>query len=426
MLGVANNIILARLLGPAYFGIYKIFLKICNVAGVLSQLGTNAVIVKLVGITAGTGDWGRLKGILHSTFRIMIISSSVMVLIICAYKQPLALKVFHSQELYKLLVFVVVVLPVQNGLLLTREVFRGLQDLKTSSFLPVLQQLILLISLLVLYFRIIPSMKNILFAFSISIFCSLTAGLFILYLRTSQWLAEKVSPVSILQESMPMMITRGSFLVIDSMDVFVLGIYTNSTEVGIYSVVGTLAASTIFSLGIMNQVIPAMIAHYNAQKDLKTLSYVVRFASTLGALFSIPVLILLICFGKHILYFLFGPQYISGVKALNFLVIGQLVNSITGSCENMLQMTGLHMVLMRISIICGLLNLVLNISLVRYFGKEGVAAATAISLIAQNVLITIMVYKKTGILTLASIEITGDIFKQAYHFITTPTRSRSK
>lgn len=410
---------LARLLGPAYFGIYKIFLKTCNIAGVLSQLGTNAVIVKLVGVTAGTGDWGRLKGILHSTFRIMIISSSVMVMIIWACKQPLAFKAFHSPELYKILTFGVIVIPLQNGLLLTREAFRGWQDLKTASFLPALQQLILLISLLILCFKFITSIQNILIVFNISIFCSLVVGLFVLHRRTSQFLAEKVSLVSILRESLPMMITKGFLLVITSTDVLVLGIYINSTEVGIYSVVSTLAATTVFSLGITNQVIPAMIAHYNVQKDFNTLSYVVRFASTLGALFSIPVLILLICFGKHILNILFGPQYTSGVTALNFLIIGQLVNSITGSCDNVLQMTGLHMALMKISVICGLLNLILNISLVQHFGKEGVAAVTAFSLIAQNVLATIMAYKKTGILTLASIEITGDIFKQARRYICT-------
>lgn len=416
---MANNIVLARSLGPAYFGIYAIFLKTCNVAGILSQLGTNAVIVKLVGIAAGTGNWGRLKGILHSTFRIIILSSSFMVLMICAYAQPLALKVFHSPELYKIIILGVLVIPLQNGLLLTREAFRGLQDLKTASFLPVFQQLILLMSLLILHFKLITSIQNVVVALSIGIFCSLIAGLFVLHRRTSHWLTVKVSLFSILQESLPMMITRGSLLVIASMDVFVLGIYTNSTEVGIYSVVSTLAASTVFSLGIMNQVIPAMIAHYNAQNDLKTLSYVVRFASTLGALFSIPVLILLICFGKHILNLLFGFQYTNGIVALNFLVIGQLINSSTGSCGNMLQMTGQHMVLMKISVICGLLNLILNISLVQHFGKEGVAAATAFSLIAQNVLATIMVYKKTGILTLPSIEITGDIFKQARGYICT-------
>ncbi|OPX84748.1 MAG: Polysaccharide biosynthesis protein [Pelotomaculum sp. PtaB.Bin104] len=419
ILGVANNIVLARLLGPANFGIYKIFLKICNVAGVLSQLGTNAVIVKLAGITAGTGDFGRLKGILHSTFRIIIISSSVIVLIIYTNAQILASKVFHSPELYTILLIGVVVIPLQNGLLLTKEAFRGLQDLKTASYLPVLQQLILLILMLFLYFRLIASIENVLFALSISIFCALAVGLFALRRITSQYLTKQVSPVSILQESLPMMITRGSLLVITSMDVFVLGIYTNSTEVGIYSVVSALAATTIFPLGTINQVIPAMIAHLNVQKDFNTLSYLVRFASTLGALFSIPFLILLIYFGKDFLYILFGPQYTSGIIAFNFLIIGQLVNCITGSCDNVLQMTGLHMVLMKISIICGLFNLVLNIYLVQHFGKEGVAAATALSLIAQNVLATIMAYKKTGILTLASINITGDIFKQARRYIST-------
>jgi len=416
---MVNNILLARLFGPANFGVYTLFLKTCNVAGMLSQLGTNAVIVKFAGIASGAGEWGRLKGILLSTFRIVITSSAVMVLIIGMTKQLLAIKLFDSPELYKILIFSALIIPLQNGLLLVKETFRGLQDLKTASLLPVLQQSVLLMLLILLLLKCMTTIQSVLVALGAGIFCSLAAALFVLQRRLLKWSSkpEKIKTSSILKESLPMMITRGSLLVIASMDIYVLGIYTNPTEVGIYGVVNSLADITVFSLGIINQVIPAMIAHYNAQKDFKTLSYVVRFASTLGAFFSVPALIFLILFGKYILVVLFGPQYACGVIALNFLAISQLFNSVSGLCGYMLQMTGYHMVLTRISVFCGLLNFVLNIVLVQYFGKEGVAAATAFSLIVQNTLTLITARRKTGIWTLASVEIGKEIVKQGRRYL---------
>lgn len=421
VLGTANNILLARLLGPANFGLYAIFLKTCNVAEILSQLGTNASTVKLVGIAAGAGDWGRLKGILHSTWRIIIASSAITALIIWITRRPLSLQVFNSPELGGILAFGVALIPLQNGLLLVRETFRGLQDLKIVSFLPVLQQLVLLAALAILSLKVITSIQSVLTAFCTGVFCALAAGLLLLRRRAAHWktAAEKVDATAILAESLPMMVTRGSLLAISSMDVLVLGMHANSFEVGIYSAVSNLAATSVFSLGIINQVIPALIAHYHAQKDLQTLAYVARYASTVGALFSFPVFILLLLFGKPVLSIVFGPQYAGGILALNFLLIGQLINSVTGSCGYMLQMTGQHMTLMKISIACGMLNLILNFVLARYFGKEGVAAATALSLVMQNVLSVIMARKKTGIWTMASMEMTIEILKQARRYVCT-------
>jgi len=418
ILGMAINILLARLLGPGNFGLYAIFLKTCNLAGVLSQLGTNASTVKLVGIAAGTGDMGRLKGILISTMRIILISSAIMVLIIWAIKKPLAIQIFSYPELAGILALGVAIIPLQNGLLLVREVFRGMQDLKTASFLPVLQQLVLLVVLITLSLKMAPSIKSVITALGAGIFCALAVGLWLLHRKAVLWeKAKQVGATGILAESLPMMVTRGTLMIVAIMDVLVLGVYTNTTEVGIYSVICTMAATMVFSLGIINQVIPAMLAHYSAQKDIQTLTYAARYASTIGALLSMPVFVLLLFFGKPIIAVVFGPQYAGGITVLNFLIIGQLVNSFTGSCGYMLQMTGWHMTLMKISLSCGLLNLVLNLVLARHFGKEGVAAATALSLVMQNLWTVIMAHQKTGIWTLASLAMTREIIKQVRRYV---------
>lgn len=415
---MTNKIFLARLLGPANFGIYVILFKICEVAGMLSLLGTNIVIVKLVGIHAGAKDWGKLKGILQSVTKIVFLSSIAMVLVIYAIKQPISSILFKSDQLCKIVFFLVAIIPLQNSLLIIKETFRGWQDLKTASFLPVLQQLTFFILITYLSFQLIPTIQNILTALIIGISFSLTVGLLLLLRKLPKGLhAQPIKSLKILKESLPMMITRGSLLVITSMDIYVLGIYTDPSEVGIYGIVSSLAALIVFSLGIINEVTPSMIAHYNAQKDFKTMGYIIRFTSTLGALFSIPVLILLFLFGEQILSILMGSQYANGVIVLKFLAMSQLINAITGSCGYLLQMTGHHMVLMKISIFCGILNLFLNIFLVQHFGKEGVAAATAFSITAQSTITMLVAYRKTGILSLASIKMLKEIFIMVRRYI---------
>ncbi len=417
MLGAANKILLARLLGPTYWGIYTILLKICNIAEILSLLGTNTVILKLLGTAVGSGDWGRLKGTLTGIFRIIIVSSSAVAFIIYWSGDLIAIRFFHSRELYAVLVWGAVALPLRNCLLITVEAFRGLQDLKTASFLPVLQQVVFLMSLIFLHYNALASIHNALIAFFAGILCPLLAGLMILYHRTAPWPSEKISPAGILRESLPMVVTRGSLLIMSNMDFYVLGLYAEPAEVGIYGVVSTLAATVVFPLNIFNQVIPAMLAHYNAQNDYQRLAYVVRFASTLGTMFSAPIFILLMLFDKHMLNLYFGYHYSSGTGALYFLIAGQLVNSITGSCGYMLQMTGLHKLFMKISLTCGIINLILDFFMVRHFGKEGIAAATAFSLATQNILTMVVVYRKTGIWTMVSPKLLSDIAKQAGKYI---------
>ena len=421
ILGIINNVILARALGPANFGIYTLFLKICNIAGLLARVGTNDLIVKYVGITSGVEDWSKLKGYIRTVFQIMLIGSIVTVILISMLRQSLATNLFASFCLYQVLLFSVLVIPLQNGLLLTREIFRGLQDFKTASFLPVGQQTVFLGLIVLIIFLGMPNVQNIVIALSIGIFCSLVVALFRLRVRLSNWHAkpEKIKIPELLQESVPMMVTRGSLLFMSSTDIYVLGIYASPAEVGIYGVVSALAAITVFSFDIINQVIPTMIARYSAQKDFKTLSYVIRYASTLGVLFALPVLILVTCLGEFILTNIFGTQYAGGIIALYILLAGRLFTSFSGSTGYLLQMTGFHIILTRISVFCGLLNLLLNIALVQQFGKEGAAGATAISLVVQNFIVLVMAYRKTGIWALVSLAIVKDIVNQVWSYLRT-------
>jgi len=410
-LATANKVLLARCLGPGLFGAYVIFLKICDLAGIFSLLGTKTLTVKLVGIAAGEKDWGLMKGTLSCIFKIVMAGSAGTVLLIWLIRQPLCFKIFKSPDLYIMLIFYAGVIPLQNFLTLIVETFKGLQDIKTASFLPVLQQLIFLALLVLLWLSSAATIQNVLLALIAGLFLAPLNGLLIFAKRVKDWLPKKVAASEILADSLPMLITSGVVLLMTSTDIYVLGIFSDAVQVGIYGVASSLASVTFLSGNVINQVIPAMIAHFSAKKDLQNLKYVTRYATTISSMVSVPVFLVLFLFGRNILAVLFGQQYAGGAVVLSFLILGQMVNTLTGSCDYFLQMTGLHVAFMKISIFSGLLNLALNIILVQYFGKEGVAVSTAFSLVVQNVLSVHVVHRKTGIWTFASLEIMFQIFK---------------
>lgn len=428
-LAMANKILMARLLGPASFGALILFLKICDFASLISLLGTKTSIIKSVGIAAGNKNWDLLRALLKKIFLIVSLSSAAVLLLIEVLKEPLTLGVFNSPALYNIIIFCFLVIPLQNYQTLVEETFRGMQKFKATSLIPVVQYLSLLLLLIGMGLLIETSINNILLASTVSILVALGLGLLILRQSEKKWPRTqkiKVKTKDILAESLPMMITSGTLIIMSSTDVYVLGIFTSTTEVGIYGVVNSLATMTIFSLGVISQVIPGMIAQYNAQKDFKKLNYVVRYTSTLGALFTIPITIILLLFGRHILVFFFGPEYVGGSSALALLVVSQMFRSLMGACGYVMQMTGLHVSFMTISIFSGILNLMLNLLLVGKFGINGVATATAISLVAQNLLSALVVYRRLGLWALASWDITREIFTMLIKHLFYIYRQRTK
>ncbi len=103
--------------------------------------------------------------------------------------------------------------------------------------------------------------------------------------------------------------------------------------------------------------------------------------------------------GKLILGTVYGSYYGAGATILALLSAGQLVNVWSGSCGLTLIMSGHQSTMMKITVVCGLLNAAGALWLVRGYGGIGIAAATASATILQNLLMLMFAKKKTGVWT---------------------------
>ena len=112
---------------------------------------------------------------------------------------------------------------------------------------------------------------------------------------------------------------------------------------------------------------------------------------------SLIVAVVLLALNRWILD-LFGSEFLAGSTPLFVLVIGQLVNALTGPVGFLLSLSGHERRSTTVYGCCTLLNVGLNLVLISRFGMTGAAVATSVSLAIANLWLTVLVVRHLKIM----------------------------
>ena len=104
----------------------------------------------------------------------------------------------------------------------------------------------------------------------------------------------------------------------------------------------------------------------------------------------------LILIGRPLLSFLFGSDFVVAYWAMFFLVLGQFVNSISGSTGYFMNMTGHQTVFRNVMFLASVINVTLNLILIPDLGIQGAALAGMSCLVFWNVYLQIYIKIKYG------------------------------
>jgi len=209
--------------------------------------------------------------------------------------------------------------------------------------------------------------------------------------RTKKWLKSLV----------PLAFTASMFVINNQTDVVMLGLLRSSREVGIYRVAVQFAWLSSFALQAINMVVAPHFATFYAKKELDNLQYLATRSARLVLFFNFLVALFFVFGGKEFLRVIFGLDFVCAYTPLLILLVGQLVNSAVGSVGFLLNMTGYEKYTAKGLALSAIVNVVLNAFLIPFFGYNGAAIATAISMAVWNVLLWWLVRKHLGINTLA-------------------------
>jgi O-antigen/teichoic acid export membrane protein len=402
-LGFLNQIALARILGAGGTGEVILALSVISIAVLISSFGMQGAMVRFIPYYLARDESQKLKAIVLFALKFCLAISIGAMLLIIVLSKYLSLDIFHEPGLIKLLPVVAVVLPLSVFNEVTSGVLRGFKDIFKSLLpRPVISPLLRLLVFLIMTISMPTPLSGVI-AFAVGELVAALISIRFLLFRTREVrpLYDRHENIELLKVAATMIFTGVSVFLYTQADLWIVGMFRNTEEVGIYGVVSRLVTLIAFSLGAFSTIIsPIMSSLYTARKN-DELKEVVSESTRWILSLSVPITLFFVLEGDYILQFLYGKHFSSGYISLVILSVGQLFASGAGLVGWLLQMTGSHRVFMNISIAWGIINVVLNIILVPRYGMNGAAVSTAICLAMAKINSAWIIFRKMSVITFA-------------------------
>ncbi|MFO0793955.1 MAG: flippase [Candidatus Brocadiaceae bacterium] len=380
-------LVISRHYGSKGVGIYNLSTSVLAIYTLVGTLGLKTYCLRFVSQLCNEGKYYKVYQLYIKIFQITIPLSLILVFIFFIPADKLSLYVFKDETLAHAFKVLSLVLPFTVVYEVNVEFIRGLKDVKYSEFLrnvtvPVFNTIFLvLIALFVVNYYIS------IYSYVIAIVISFLLSTFYIVKKIygfKKCPGEKTSSSEILKVSLPMIMTSFARLIMGKITTIMLGIYSTTEQVGIFSVSLKLASITSFVLMAINTISAPKFSELFWSNKIEDLKKVVKFSSKLIFIISVPILCIFIMLPELSMKF-FGKEFSTGKYALIFLVIGQFVNACAGSVGIFLNMTGNQNYFRNIMFISAALNIILNYLLIPRYGLNGAAIATMVSMSLWNI-----------------------------------------
>ena len=399
-LGLVVHIFLARYLGVAQYGVYTLVLSWVGVFSVFALFGQGTGVIRLVPAYVHRENWGELRGLRRGTGLIVFLTSGFVVLAGALVIYLLRARLGETVTLTFFAGLLLLPLLVQlqlNGAFLAGFKRAGSSGAFNSLLRPVMFMALLSGAALVFGDRLDASIA--MYASVIAVFLTLAC---------SSWFLRRVWPAQG-RGARPSHETRKWLrlgrqlfflafigIVLNRVDVLVLGGFVGAEAVGPYYAAVQLAAIALYGLNAVNTILAPMIAECYAAGNHATLSRLVHRAAWLTFAVTATVSLAAAIGGRWVLE-LFGSGFSVAYVPLLIILGGQCVNASTGPVGFLMTMTRFEAQAPWIFGGGAVLNLLLSILLIPSLGIVGAAIAIATATIAWNLAALVFVRRKLGV-----------------------------
>jgi O-antigen/teichoic acid export membrane protein len=196
--------------------------------------------------------------------------------------------------------------------------------------------------------------------------------------------------------SVPMLMVASAAFVTGQIGVVTLGMFRSEGDIGHYSAALKLSSLTVFIMQAINTMAAPKFAELYHVGKMDELFSIARKSSKMAFWITLPILLVLILFGKQILNRLFGEEFIVAYPAMACLVFGQFISTLSGSTGYFMNMTGHQDAFKNIMISSAVINIGLCMLLVPSYGINGAAFAAMTGLIFWNAAVLYYIKSKYG------------------------------
>jgi len=166
-------------------------------------------------------------------------------------------------------------------------------------------------------------------------------------------------------------------------DVLLVGALLTAVGAGVYNALLVLVAIAWIPLLSFNQLLPPVASDLYANDRMETLNAIYTAVTRLIVTTVVPFLAVLVVYGRELLG-LFGPTYTQGYVPLIVYLGGVFVGSAVGATGWLLMMTDHQYARMILDWLLAVLNVVLTYTFIVEFGLVGAALGTSLAIAVQN------------------------------------------
>ena len=385
------TVLLARQLGAEGYGIYAFATAVMLLVSIPVQAGLPELVVRETAKGVALGELGKVLGVWRWSGSIALLFSLALVLLVIPIL--FLLQGNLSVQLFWSLLFAVILASLMALCNLVGSAVRGLNRV-IAGLTPEL-----LIRPGILFFTLagLAHLTGMQLTPAIAMAVHVSAAL--LALLFAVWFLLRIMPATVrgshadihgklwLRSIFPLAIIGAMQAVNLRTDVFIMGLFWPSDQVGIYHVALQVATFSSFGLQAVNMSLSPRFAELFAKKDILGLQWLVSVSAKAVFLFCSFIVVIFTLFGVTLLELFFGQEFVLSYVPLLLLFGGQLVSSAVGSVGFLLIMTGNERVVAKAFTVGALTNIALNVLLIPRFGTVGAAVATSASVATWSILL---------------------------------------
>ena len=403
IMGFLLSFVIAYYYGAQGLGKYVLVIVVLKIFTLIAKLGIDTFSIRFIAAFAKQGKWKSIQLLRKKTLVLLSVTSLVSSVIMYFLSDTISGMIDTSAEYIKLSSFFILPLVF---FMLHYQSLRGLKKIAEFSFFYRMSQATFSIVSIFIISTFIKSNNVPIYAYltSLSIVSVLSVITYQFWfskkaILNSEEIIEDLTIRNILKISVPLMLAQSVQFIMAWTDKLMIGNMMPAESVAVYGVAFRFSMGVSITLMAINSISSPKFAEKFASDDIKGMGKIAMQSAKMIFWTTIPLATILLIFPKFFMG-LYGPEFLIGFEVLRWLIIGRIVNALSGSVGNLMQMSGQQKTYMNILLIGAVINVILNYNLIPKYGINGAAFASVASLSFWNLSMVYMVKRKFGFSTI--------------------------
>lgn len=400
------RIVLARYFGPDIYGAFSLAVMVSGFFVLFSVLGFDEGLLRFIPFFRGKKDEKSIYEVLNFSKNIVSVLSIIFGIIMFLSSGFLAVKIFHDNSLKLFFQIFSISIPFAANFRIYASAIRSYEKVGWHSFLTNFLDSAGKLLFLICFIFLGLGVLSIHFSYVVSWIIMFVFSYFVFRYSTklkkekskNTLRKKRNSKKEFINYSWPLLFTALIGTLFSWTDVFFIGYFKTTTDVGIYNAAIPIAALLFFIPNLFVQLFAPLINKNYSEGKIDLIRNLSQQIGKWIFIFNLPILIIMLFFPGVLINLLFGGEYILAITSLIFLAIGYFTYAFFTPSFYLLNMVGKSRLSLVNILIASVINLILNVLLIPRYGISGAAFSTTISFILFTFLTIFEVYYFTKII----------------------------